>query len=86
MISGVNDTPEQAEALAARLSGMLAQVNLIPLNPTTGFEGQPSLPEQIEAFVHILDRRRIPYTVRLRRGGDIQAGCGQLRSRQMGRG
>ena len=82
MISGVNDTPEQAEALAARLSGMLAQVNLIPLNPTLGFAGQPSTPEQIDAFVHVLDRRHIAHTVRLRRGADIQAGCGQLRGRQ----
>lgn len=83
MIDGVNDTPEQAAALAARITGMLAHVNLIPLNPTIGYEGQPSSPANIEAFTQVLDRRHIPYTLRLRRGGDIQAGCGQLRARAL---
>lgn len=81
LIDGVNDTPEQAAALAARVTGMLAHVNLIPLNPTADYEGQPSTSSAIEAFANVLDRRHIPYTVRLRRGGDIQAGCGQLRAR-----
>ncbi len=81
LIDEVNDTPEQAQALAARLEGMLAYVNLIPLNPTTGYAGIPSRPPRIEAFVEILDRHHIPYTLRLRRGMDIQAGCGQLRHR-----
>ena len=81
LIDGVNDTPEQAAALAARIAGMLVHVNLIPLNPTDGYPGQPSSEEHIAAFTDILDRRHIPYTMRLRRGGDIQAGCGQLRAR-----
>lgn len=81
LIEGVNDTPEQAEALAARVAGMLVHVNLIPLNPTEGFEGQPSSPERMDAFVNILDRHHIPHTLRLRRGTDIVAGCGQLRQR-----
>jgi 23S rRNA (adenine2503-C2)-methyltransferase len=81
MIDGVNDTPEQAAALAARVTGMLAHVNLIPLNPTADYAGRPSTSSAIEAFADVLDRRHIPYTVRLRRGGDIQAGCGQLRAR-----
>jgi len=83
LIDGVNDTPEQAEALAARLAGMLAHVNLIPLNPTAGYAGQPSSAERIEAFTEILERRHVPFTLRLRRGIDIQAGCGQLRARTM---
>lgn len=81
LIDGVNDTREQAEALAARVAGMLAHVNLIPLNSTEGYAGVPSAPERIEAFTELLDRRHIPYTLRLRRGIDIQAGCGQLRRR-----
>jgi 23S rRNA (adenine2503-C2)-methyltransferase len=81
LIQGVNDTEEQARALAARVAGMLVHVNLIPLNPTSGFEGQPSTPERIEAFTEILDRKHISYTLRLRRGIGIQAGCGQLRRR-----
>jgi 23S rRNA (adenine2503-C2)-methyltransferase len=81
LIDGVNDTPEQAAALAARIAGMLVHVNLIPLNPTDGYPGQPSSEEHMAAFTDILDRRHIPYTMRLRRGGDIQAGCGQLRAR-----
>jgi 23S rRNA (adenine2503-C2)-methyltransferase len=81
LIDGVNDTEEQAEALAARTVGMLAHVNLIPLNPTAGFNGRPSSLERIETFTQILDRRHIPYTLRLARGIDISAGCGQLRAR-----
>lgn len=81
LIDGVNDTEEQAEALAARTVGMLAHVNLIPLNPTAGFNGRPSSLERTEAFTQILDRRHIPYTLRLARGIDISAGCGQLRAR-----
>ena len=80
LIDGVNDTQEQAEALAARTAGLLAHINLIPLNPTAGFNGRPSSPERTEAFTQILDRRHIPYTLRLARGIDIRAGCGQLRA------
>ncbi len=82
LIEDVNDTEEQALALAARVSGMLAHVNLIPLNPTTDFAGRPSSPEHTEVFTNILDRRHISYSLRLRRGIDISAGCGQLRERQ----
>lgn len=81
LINGINDTLEQAEALANRLGGRLAHVNLISLNPTDGYSGIPSSPERIEAFVQALDRRHVSYTLRLRRGLDIQAGCGQLRKR-----
>jgi 23S rRNA (adenine2503-C2)-methyltransferase len=83
LIDGVNDTLEQAEALAARTAGMLIHVNLIPLNPTADYPGQPSSDERIEAFTQILERRHIPFTLRLRRGIDIQAGCGQLRARMV---
>lgn len=81
LINEVNDTSDQAEALAARVSGMLAHINLIPLNPTLGFEGQPSTPERITDFIHVLERRHVPYSLRVRRGLDINAGCGQLHRR-----
>jgi 23S rRNA (adenine2503-C2)-methyltransferase len=81
LIEGINDTPEQAEALAARLVGLKSHVNLIPLNPTLGYGGQPSSQARIARFVEVLERRRVPYTLRVRRGIEIQAGCGQLRQR-----
>ncbi len=81
LINGVNDTPEQAAALAARLEGMLAHVNLIPLNPTAGYSRQPSTPERVEAFGVFLERHHISHTTRLGRGLGIRAGCGQLRRR-----
>jgi 23S rRNA (adenine2503-C2)-methyltransferase len=83
LIERVNDTPEQAEALAARLVGLSAHVNLIPLNPTPGYDGRPPAEERIARFVRVLERRRVPYTLRVRRGIDIQAGCGQLRQRSL---
>jgi len=81
MIDGVNDTPAQAQALADRVAGMPAHVNLIRLNATADYAGQPSTPESIEAFTAVLDRAHVPHTVRQRRGAAISAGCGQLRSR-----
>jgi 23S rRNA (adenine2503-C2)-methyltransferase len=81
MIDGVNDTQEQAERLTSRLSGVLCHVNLIRLNPTDLYDGRPATPEAIEAFARVLDGAAIPHTMRQHRGGAIQAGCGQLRSR-----
>ncbi len=79
LIAGVNDSPAQASALADRLQGLTAHVNLIPLNPTPAYEGKPPSRQAIAAFTAVLERRGIPFTVRLRRGIEIQAGCGQLR-------
>ncbi|MCS7178108.1 MAG: 23S rRNA (adenine(2503)-C(2))-methyltransferase RlmN [Anaerolineae bacterium] len=79
LIAGVNDSPDQAEALVRRLEGLTAHVNLIPLNPTPAYDGHPSSREAITAFTAVLERRGVPFTVRLRRGTEIQAGCGQLR-------
>jgi 23S rRNA (adenine2503-C2)-methyltransferase len=81
LIEGVNDTPAQARALATRLKGTLAHVNLIPLNPTPGYAGRPPSQSALASFTAVLERHRIPYTVRVRRGVNIQAGCGQLRQR-----
>jgi len=80
LIQGVNDMPEQAEKLAALLKGLLCHVNLIPLNPTQGYEGRRSSRERVAAFQSALEAHGISCTVRVRRGIDIAAGCGQLAS------
>lgn len=78
LIDGLNDSPEQAQALARRLKGLLCHVNAIPLNPTTGYTGKGTSRPRALAFKTELERQGIPCTVRLRRGIDIAAGCGQL--------
>ena len=78
LIEGKNDGPEQAHAVGALLQGMPAQVNLIPLNPTSGYAGAPSLGGAAKAFQDVLAGYGLPSTVRQRRGIDIGAGCGQL--------
>jgi 23S rRNA (adenine2503-C2)-methyltransferase len=79
MIEGVNDTPAQARALAQLTKSMLCHVNLIPLNPTHGYGGAASTRERIAAFRTILDEAHIANSLRVRRGIDIHAGCGQLK-------
>ena len=81
LIRGQNDTVEQAQALGRLVAGLLCHVNLIPLNPTKDFGGRPSSPEQVAAFQAELEKFGVTSTVRVRRGIDIQAGCGQLRDR-----
>ena len=76
MLAGVNDSPTDAQALAALLDGRRFKVNLIPYNPTGIYDG--SSRETIERFKGVLERARIPATVRLTRGRDIEAACGQL--------
>jgi 23S rRNA (adenine2503-C2)-methyltransferase len=78
LIQGVNDSPEQARSLALLLKGMICHVNVIPLNPTRKFNGTGSTRQSAEAFKSELEKAGIPCTVRIRRGIDIQAGCGQL--------
>lgn len=80
LINEINDTPEQALILAHKLKGLLCHVNAIPLNPTLGYSGKATTRERAERFKQILDDHGIPCTIRLRRGIDIQAGCGQLAS------
>jgi len=81
LISGENDTIEQAHRLGELLHGIQCHVNLIPLNPTQGFTGRPTTTKQARAFVDVLKKHNVPATVRVRRGIDIDAGCGQLTSR-----
>jgi len=78
LIRGVNDGLDQADAFIARVNRLRCHVNLIPLNPTPGYGAAPSEPAQVETFQRRLLDHHIPCTVRLRRGIDIQAGCGQL--------
>jgi len=76
MLAGVNDRVEQARSLAELLDPQVFKVNLIPYNPTGAFTG--SSPKAIAAFEAELRRRGLPTTVRLTRGRDIAAACGQL--------
>jgi 23S rRNA (adenine2503-C2)-methyltransferase len=80
LIHGETDTPEQAHALGRLLSGMLCHVNAIPLNPTPGYEGGPSSVDTADTFRDILASYGVSMTVRVRRGIDIAAGCGQLKA------
>ncbi len=76
LLAGVNDGVDQAGALAELLDRRVYKVNLIPYNPTGLYEG--SSRAAIAAFRDVLDRARLPTTVRLTRGRDIAAACGQL--------
>jgi 23S rRNA (adenine2503-C2)-methyltransferase len=76
MLAGVNDRPEHALQLAGLLDPRVYKVNLIPYNPTGAYDG--SSPETIERFRSILAEEGLTATVRLTRGRDIEAACGQL--------
>ena len=76
MLGGVNDRYEQAVALARVLDPRMFKVNLIPYNPTGMYDG--SSREAIAAFKAVLEEHGIGATVRLTRGRDIDAACGQL--------
>ena len=81
LMEDVNDDPEQARKLGRLLKGLLCHVNLIPLNPTAECRYRPSGRKRVQAFRRVLNRTGVSNTVRLARGIDVQAGCGQLRSR-----
>jgi 23S rRNA (adenine2503-C2)-methyltransferase len=83
LIRGENDTPEEAQHLASLLKGLMCHVNVIPLNPTKKYAGQATTRDRAQAFCDVLNQAGIPCTIRIRRGIDIQAGCGQLASREV---
>src|SRR5947207_10963960 len=83
LLDGVNDSPEQGRALAELLGPKGFKVNLIPYNPTGMYDG--SSRTRIAAFKAQLDRAHVPATVRLTRGRDIEAACGQLAAAPMER-
>ncbi len=79
LIHGVNDTPEQAHALAVHAKRLEAKVNLIPYNKVEGLPWErPPIPRQ-NAFLHILKTAGVVATIRREKGHDIDAACGQLR-------
>lgn len=82
LIAGQNDDEATADRLAALLRGLICHVNLIPLNPTQGYGGEATSDPRAHAFADALQARGIAATVRMRRGIDIDAGCGQLASRE----
>lgn len=83
LLDGVNDSDDHARRTAVLLHGLLCHVNLIPMNPTPDSSYRPSPNERVLRFQEILVKERIQTTVRLRRGVDIQAGCGQLRGQYL---
>ena len=80
LMRGTNDSPALAEDLADKLQGILCHVNLIPLNPIPDSPFQPTSDKDTQRFADILSARGISTTVRIRRGIEIDAGCGQLRN------
>jgi 23S rRNA (adenine2503-C2)-methyltransferase len=80
LIQGVNDSENDAEELINLINGLLCHVNIIPLNPTTKYSGKSSTHESAVRFQSVLSGKGIPCTIRLRRGIEINAGCGQLAS------
>jgi 23S rRNA (adenine2503-C2)-methyltransferase len=78
LIDGVNDSLLQANQLIDLINGMLCHVNIIPLNPTDGYRGNATSSSQAQLFQSQLEQHGIPCTIRVRRGIDIHAGCGQL--------
>jgi 23S rRNA (adenine2503-C2)-methyltransferase len=83
MLGGVNDSPAQGRQLATLLGRDAFKVNLIPYNPTGMYDG--SSREAIAAFKAELGKSGVPATVRLTRGRDIAAACGQLATAPRGR-
>ncbi|SRR5579885_153375 len=79
LIEGVNDSPENAAELAALLKGNGTHVNLIPVNPTAGGFERPKW-KRITDFERILKESKISCTVRVEKGVEISAACGQLRT------
>ena len=79
MIDGVNDTEFHARLLAKRALKLGAHVNLIALNHVEEREFAPSTQGHMKAFMGILEKSGVNYTLRRKLGGDVDASCGQLR-------
>ena len=82
LMRGVNDSVRDARELVALMPGLKAAVNLIPYNRVEGLPYEPSTPEACRAFQSVVESAGIKATLRRERGGDIDAACGQLRTRQ----
>ena len=81
LISGVNDTDLHALGLVNLIKGTLCHVNLIPVNPVDGTGYKQSSDKRLREFMKVLEKGRIPATVRRTLGSDISASCGQLRGK-----
>ena len=79
LIDGVNDRDGEAQALAHLLRNLRCHVNVIPLNPVPGISFRRPPVSRVREFARILSGDGIPITVRIERGTEIQAACGQLR-------
>ena len=81
MLEGINDSIKDAKELVKLIKPFRAKINLIPFNPWPGSNYKASSPDQIKVFKKfILDEGKLVATVRLPRGGDVLAACGQLKS------
>jgi 23S rRNA (adenine2503-C2)-methyltransferase len=78
LLGGINDSPEDAERLAAFAKGLLCKVNLIRYNPVSGLPFQPPTEDAVTAFQHRLWELGVRGLLRERKGADIDAACGQL--------
>ena len=84
LIKGVNDDLKQAEILAEHAHKLNAKVNLIPYNRVDGLDWERPDNEQINAFYRTVEREKAPrVTLRMEKGHDIDAACGQLRLKQI---
>lgn len=81
MISGLNDSLDNAKELAYKIKDILCHVNLIPVNKIDEKNFKGSLRKNVEAFKIELEKHRIPTTIRRKLGYDISASCGQLRKK-----
>ena len=85
LISGVNDSREDAEELAELIGGRNCHVNLIPVNPVKERDFASSSPQKALAFKNKLEKNGINVTIRREMGRDIDGACGQLRRRELHR-
>lgn len=82
LIEGVNDGGQQARALGRLLGGLLCHVNLIPVNPTGAAFRRPPR-SRVLAFQRVVEEAGVPCTVRVEKGVEIAAACGQLRGQHV---
>jgi len=80
MLDDVNDSPSHAHELIELSKNLEVKVNLIPFNPWDGCSFKPSTPKNVARFQKIIETAHIPCPVRVARGQDIMAACGQLKS------
>jgi hypothetical protein len=79
LIAGINDSPDQAKPLAQLAQRLNAKVNLIPYNRVEGLPWERPSDERQRAFLNALTKLKITATLRVEKGHDIDAACGQLR-------